>query len=94
MIMKQLEKLGDMRKFSWKELCSDNTGKTSPSAFSGVIVTLVGTLVFAFTAIIKNVELATQAVMVVGLGAALLGVNKVINGKPVIQDVVEPDKPE
>lgn len=88
--MKILEKLGEMGSFSWKEMFSDNTGKTSGSSFTGVIVTLVGTGIFAYTSIIKSLELVTQAVIVIGLGAALLGVNKVMNGKPVVQDVPDP----
>lgn len=92
-ILKQIQKLGDMKNFSWKEMFSDNTGKTSGSSFVGVITTLAGVGVFIFTSIVKSTELVNQAVTVIGIGAALLGVNKVMNGKPIVQDVPAPEEP-
>jgi sulfite exporter TauE/SafE len=93
-IKKQIQQLGDMNRFSIKELFSDNSGKTSASSFVGVIVTLVGTSIFAYCSIIKNLELVSQAVMVIGLGAALLGVNKVMNGKPISETTEVTDEKE
>lgn len=84
-----IKTLGDIAKFSWAEMFNDNTGKTCVSSFAGLIVTLIGAGTFAYTTIIKSLELTTQSVIVIGIGAALLGVNKVMNGKPPV-DVQPP----
>ena len=86
-ILKQIKKLGDMKKFSFGELTSDITGKTSPSAFVGMIISLVGCSVFVYASIIKQLEFVSQAVVVIGLGTGLLATNKVMNGKPQMEDI-------
>jgi hypothetical protein len=65
-----------INRFSLSEMCSNNTGKTSGSGTMGILVTTVGTLCFAYGCIIKHSEIITQSTIVIGLGAALLGVRK------------------
>jgi hypothetical protein len=64
-------------KFSWSELVSNNSGKTSGSGFTGVITILSGCLAFLWGSFFNHQEVLTQSVMVIGLGSALLGVRKV-----------------
>jgi hypothetical protein len=63
--------------FSWSELVSNNTGKTSASGFTGVITILSGCLAFLWGTFFNHSEVLNQSVMVIGLGSALLGVRKV-----------------
>lgn len=88
-IITRIKSLGDMKKFCWREMLSDNTGKTSASSTMGVLVTVVSTLIFAFASITKNMILVEHATTVIMTGAALLGVNKVMNGKPIVETVTE-----
>jgi len=75
----------NMSKFSWAELFSNNSGKTSGSGFVGVIVSLVGTLCFLMGCLDKmfftnSIDIITQSIILVGIGTTLLGVRKVISG--------------
>lgn len=72
----------NISKFSWPELFSNETGKTSASGFTGVIISLVGTLCFFMGCVDKmfftnSVDIITQSIILVGIGVALLGVRKV-----------------
>jgi hypothetical protein len=72
----------DISKFSWAELFSNETGKTSASGFTGVVICLVGTLCFFLGCIdkmfiSKEIDIITQSIVFVGIGVALLGVRKV-----------------
>ena len=64
-------------KFSWSEMMSNKTGKTSASGFTGVITILSGCLAFLYGAFLNHAEVLNQSVMVIGLGSALLGVRKI-----------------
>jgi hypothetical protein len=64
-------------KFSWSELVSNESGKTSASGFTGVITILVGCLTFLWGCFFNHKEILDQSVMVIGLGSALLGVRKI-----------------
>jgi hypothetical protein len=63
--------------FSWSEMVSNETGKTSASGFSGVITILSGCLAFLWGSFFNHAEVLNSSVMVIGLGSALLGVRKV-----------------
>jgi hypothetical protein len=72
----------NISKFSWAELFSNETGKTSASGFAGVVISLVGTLCFFMGCIDKmfftnSVDIITQSIILVGIGVTLLGVRKV-----------------
>jgi hypothetical protein len=77
----------NISKFSWSELFSNNDGKTSGSGFVGVIICLVGTLCFFMGCLdkmffTKSIDIVTQSIVFVGIGATLLGVRKVTAPKP------------
>jgi hypothetical protein len=77
----------NISKFSWAELFSNSDGKTSGSGFSGVIICLVGTLCFFLGCvdkmfISKEIDIITQSIVFVGIGATLLGARKFLGSKP------------
>ncbi len=76
----------NVKKFSWSELFANETGKTSATAFCGVIVCISGTLTFVLGCIDKmwvthTVDVINQSIMFVTIGVALMGVRKVIDSK-------------
>ena len=84
----------NISKFSWAELFSNNDGKTSGSGFSGVIICLVGTLCFFLGCIdkmfiSKEIDIITQSIVFVGIGATLLGARKFLATKPEPKTVEE-----
>lgn len=84
----------NISKFSWAELFSNNDGKTSGSGFVGVIICLVGTLCFFLGCIdkmfvSKEIDIITQSIVFVGIGATLLGARKFLGAKTKIEPVEE-----
>jgi len=78
--------LSNISKFSWAELFSNDNGKTSGTAFVGIIICLVGSLCFLLGCIdkmwvSKDIDIITQSIVFVGIGAALMGVRKVVGQK-------------
>ena len=76
----------NISKFSWAELFSNDNGKTSGTAFVGIIICIVGTLCFFLGCIDKmffghTVDIITQSIVLVGIGATLMGVRKVVSTK-------------
>jgi maltodextrin utilization protein YvdJ len=67
--------------FSFAEMTSNSSGKTSASASMGVLVCCVGCLafltgVFSMVFFHSTVEILVQSILMVYAGAALLGYNK------------------
>jgi len=78
--------LTNISKFSWGELFSNDSGKTSGTAFCGIIICLVGSLCFLLGCVDKmwishSIDIITQSIVFVGIGAALMGVRKVVGQK-------------
>jgi len=78
--------LSNISKFSWGELFSNDSGKTSGTAFCGIIICLVGSLCFLLGCVDKmwishSIDIITQSIVFVGIGAALMGVRKVVGQK-------------
>lgn len=80
----------DMQKFGWAEMFNDSKGRTSPGKVVGFTACVVSCLVFLLcgvTVISKynegpNVQsLATQAVVLFGLGGGLLGIRRFTKDK-------------
>lgn len=100
-ILKKVKMLGDPSQFSWSQAFSDKTGKSSITSILSAVVVVGGMLVFIMSGITALFGIASApgicawAVAVVTLGMAGVGVNKVMGGKPVPEDViVDPNKPD
>lgn len=75
-------KLGDIKKFSFGEMTSNDNGKTSSTSTSGVYIIFIGGLCFLLGCINKmfldkSLDIINQSVMFTTIGAALLGVKNI-----------------
>lgn len=76
----------NISRFSWAEMFSNDNGKTSGTAFCGIIISLVGTVCFFLGCIDKmwinkSIDIITQSITLVLIGASLMGLKKWV-GKP------------
>jgi len=81
-----MKMISDVSKFSWAELFSNDNGKTSGTGFCGVVICVVGTLCFLLGCIDKmwithTIDVITQSIVFVGIGATLMGFRKAANNK-------------
>jgi hypothetical protein len=72
--------------FSWSEAFSNGNGKTSGTAICGIVICFAGTLCFILGCIDKmfftsTIDIVSQSILFVGIGAGLLGVRKVVDSK-------------
>jgi hypothetical protein len=81
--------IGNIKKFSFSELTSNNSGKTSGSGTSGLFICLIGAITFAFGCFIKAAMIIDPSVIVITIGAGLLGYRK---SQEANTDVVATDK--
>lgn len=77
--MKKL--LEQINKFSFAQMTSNESGKTSASGTMGVLICTVGTLCFLLGCVdklfvSKDMDVVTQSIVFVGIGVSLLGVRK------------------
>ena len=71
----------DINKFSFSQMTSNSDGKTSGSGTMGVLICTVGSLCFLLGTIDKlfvtgSIDVITQSIIFVGIGATLLGYRK------------------
>lgn len=81
-----IPKIGDIKKFSFAEMTSNDNGKTSATSTSGVYIIFIGGLCFFLGCIDKmfldnSIDIINQSVMFTTIGAALLGVKNVVGSK-------------
>ena len=74
----------DINKFSFAQLTANSDGKTSGAGTMGVLISTVGSLCFLLGCIdkmfiSKDIDVITQSIVFVGIGATLLGVRNFIN---------------
>ena len=77
--MKKL--IANMEKFSFAQLTSNSNGKTSGSGTAGLYIVFIGGLCFVLGCIDKmfldkSVDILTQSIIFVSIGATLLGYRK------------------
>lgn len=70
-----------MEKFSFGQLTSNSDGKTSGSGTAGLYIVFIGGICFFLGCIDKmfldkNVDILTQSIIFISIGAALLGYRK------------------
>jgi len=88
----------NMQKFSWSEMVSNGNGKTSGTAFAGLVISLVGTTCFLLGCIEKifistSIDVISQSIVFVGIGTSLLGLRKYVDSKNPSQSET-PSEPE
>ena len=76
--------VGDIKKFSFGEMTSNNNGKTSATSVAGLYIIAIGGLCFLLGVIDKmffgnSMEIVEQSAWFTSIGAALLGVKNVMN---------------
>jgi hypothetical protein len=87
----------NISKFSWAELFSNGNGKTSGTAFCGIVICMVGSLCFLLGCIDKmfissSIDVISQSIMFVGIGSGLLGFRKFVDSKK--PEAETPSEPE
>ena len=87
----------NIQKFSWSEMVSNGNGKTSGTAFAGLVISMVGTLCFLLGCLDKmfisaSIDVITQSIIFVGIGTSLLGLRKYVDSKK--PEVETPSEPE
>ena len=68
-------------RFSFAQMTSNENGKTSASGTMGVVICIIGTLCFFLGCVDKmflnkDIDVITQSIIFVGIGAGLLGYRK------------------
>ena len=87
----------NVSKFSWAELFSNGDGKTSGTAFCGIVICMVGSFCFLLGCIDKmfissSIDVISQSIMFVGIGSGLLGFRKFVDSKkPAAETPSEPE---
>lgn len=95
--MNSIKQIGEIKKFSFAEMTSNNNGKTSATSTAGVYIIFIGGICFLLGCIDKmfldkSIDIINQSVMFTTIGATLLGVKNIVNGKkPDVQETVEPN---
>jgi len=94
-----------MEKFSFSQLTSNSDGKTSGSGTAGLYIVFIGGICFFLGCIDKmfldkSVDILTQSIIFVSIGAALLGYRKSkdsgvtkMEDENVTEDVTKDDQP-
>jgi hypothetical protein len=82
----KIQNLGDIKKFSFGEMTSNDSGKTSGTSSAGLYIIFIGGICFFLGCIDKmfldkSIDIINQSVMFTTIGAALLGVKNIVNGK-------------
>lgn len=70
-----------MSKFSFAQMTSNSDGKTSGSGTMGVLICTIGAVCFLLGCLDKmfldkSIDILTQSILLVGIGASLLGYRK------------------
>jgi hypothetical protein len=78
--MKQVLK-SMIERFSFGQMTSNENGKTSASGTMGILICVIGTLCFLMGCVDKmflnkDIDVITQSIIFVGIGAGLLGYRK------------------
>jgi len=79
-------KLGNVDKWSFTEMTSNDSGRTSATKTSGVFVILIGGICFfigciSILFIDHSIDIISESVVFTSLGAALLGVKNISAGR-------------
>lgn len=86
-----------MHKFSWSELFSNGDGKTSGTAFCGIVISMIGSFCFLLGCIDKmfistSIDVISQSIVFVGIGSGLLGLRKFVDSKKPAEESTPTDE--
>ena len=75
------KQIGNIKKFSFAEMTSNSSGKTSGSGTAGLYIVFIGGITFFMGCVDKmflnkDIDVITQSIILVGIGATLLGYRK------------------
>lgn len=95
----KIPKIGDIKKFSFGEMTSNDNGKTSATSTAGAYIIFIGGICFFLGCIDKmfldkSIDIVNQSVMFTTIGAALLGVKNIVSGKRPAANEAEESKDE
>ena len=86
----------DINKFVWQQLLSNSDGKTSASGTAGILCVLVGLAGFLFGVEEMwrhgNADTMTQSIVVITIGAGLLGYRKSKDGSLAVEEIKKETK--
>jgi hypothetical protein len=90
------KQIGNIKQFSFAEMTSNSSGKTSGSGTAGLYIVFIGGLTFLMGCIDKmflnkDIDVLTQSIILVGIGATLLGYRKSKDNseEPKVEEVTE-----
>ena len=90
-----------MERFSFAQLTSNSDGKTSGSGTAGLYIVFIGGVCFFLGCVDKmflnnDIDVITQSVVLVGIGASLLGYRKSKDNseEPKVVEVIETTEEE
>jgi hypothetical protein len=88
--MKQIKAM--IERFSFAQMTSNENGKTSASGTMGILICIIGTLCFLMGCVDKmflnkDIDVITQSIIFVGIGAGLLGYRKSRERKVVSKEI-------
>lgn len=83
----------DIHKFSWSEMVSNSDGKTSGTAFAGLVICMVGTFCFLLGCLDKmfistSIDIISQSIVFTGIGSSLIGLRKYVESKKTESDTI------
>ena len=94
--MKQFiqRQIGKLEKFSFAEMTSNSSGKTSGSGVAGLYIVFLGGLCFVLGCVDKvfigkDIDVVTQSIIFTGIGVTLLGYRKSKDNTEVLQSGTE-----
>ena len=95
------KQIGNIKKFSFAEMTSNSSGKTSGSGTAGLYIVFIGGLTFLMGCVDKmflnkDIDVITQSIVLVGIGATLLGYRKSKDKteEPAVEEVTETTEEE
>ena len=87
----------DINKFSFSQMTSNTNGKTSGSGTAGLYIVAIGGVCFLLGCLdkmffTKTIDIVTQSVILIGIGATLLGFRKSKDAKLPTEEFTEPEE--
>ncbi len=76
----------NISKFSWAELFSNNSGKTSMASFAGLLLIILSGIPFSYSCFIKDYTIMNACVVILTMATGLILGKKIVDGKQPVVD--------